>query len=148
MTVAWIENVTTVGNMGCFDTVHTPEHCDQTKALGRTMSGLRVGDKARSCPTPMTQGQWLAIQLGLWDPDVLDDFQVAMSVGGFLVVRSGVIREWALAPAADLPVVDHFGNPCDITENPFDEFEQARIDESYDDCEWAKARRASRYPSV
>jgi hypothetical protein len=97
--------------MGSFDSVHGGDRCGQTKALGKRMRDLVVGDPVEVVPAPMDEAQY---------EDFLDrklvarperNFLVAMPEGGYLLVKDGVLLAWQGHVSDGLPVFSYLGYP-------------------------------------
>lgn len=95
-----------------FDSIHTGWHCGQVKCFGRTGRDYRPGDRVRL----EVASVYLPRERSLYDSlhEVrLDDFQVIMDKGLYLLVRHGRLiqvsarRDWRFA------VIDNQGLPYD-----------------------------------
>jgi hypothetical protein len=97
--------------MGCYDEVHGGWRCGQTKALGKGMRHLLPGDSVELIPAPMDDPMYAAYVKGQAHVRPVRDYVVAMSEGGFVIVRDGVFVKWARSAYPGLPIFDGVGKP-------------------------------------
>lgn len=95
--------------MGSYDTVHGGDRCGQTKALGKRMRNLVVGDAVEVVPAPMDEQQYEVFLDGQTPARHERDFLVAMTEGGYLLVAGGALQAWQAEAPAGLPLFNYLG---------------------------------------
>jgi hypothetical protein len=100
--------------MGMYDDVLIDRRNGQTKALGRRLRTLRVGDHVSLAQAPMTESDLDAYYDGTWDGARTETtFQCGVYPGGWLVVIDGVLRAWTAEAIEGIPRFSNFGEPLD-----------------------------------
>ena len=100
--------------MGIYDDILIDGRHGQTKALGRGLRTLGVGDFVALVQAPLTEEEMDGYYAGTWNgvrPETT--FQCGVYPGGWLVVVDGVLRDWVDSPVDGIPRFSNIGRPLE-----------------------------------
>lgn len=95
--------------IGTFDTIHFGTYCCQTKALGRGLAELGLGDHGQVIPAPLDAEQ-NARSIEYGDEPIAASGNVLTSAG-WLVLVDGVLTGWSRFVREGLACFGYLGQP-------------------------------------